>query len=555
MSLCVTSTRAEPAVDHGEAQEGPVGARRAVAHRLNVAVRAMLHRVDLDAGLVQWIEAETDATVVDVRRTFGGGSRVTWFVDVERAGVVSALVLRQESGAGAFSGSVLSLAREGAVYRALRDTAVRAASAPCRDRRRAGPADRTRAGHRRPLATHRRRACLRAVRLHGRARRVARGRRRPVGARRLRPAGRRRRPCSPRPRPVDCACSTRSERPPDPEIVYALAWLRRHPPAGVVRTVLVQGDTGPGNFVADGGRVSGLVDWEFAHLGDPMDDLAWVEYRLARTPGAPAFDALVAHYESRTGVTVDRAAVAYYAVVVQVRCAITTARTIAGGRRRGRARRVPGRAPAVPARDRGRSRVAAGVALVPGTPVRPRRRRPNAPCTTGPSRIWRPPSSPRWMIPRSSSGLAARRRCSGTSAPSMASASRSPTRSGRTSGSCSAPETTTPTANACVGSPTPPARVATTTCSPTSRAGRHARWHCGPSADRAQARAGSARLAGWDGVSGRERRDVSAEPGDDEALDHLAHRVARELVDEQEPLRAPCSAPASGSSARAARRR
>ena len=41
------------------------------------------------------------------------------------AGVGSALVLRQESGAGAFSGSVLSLAREGAVYRALRDTAVR----------------------------------------------------------------------------------------------------------------------------------------------------------------------------------------------------------------------------------------------------------------------------------------------------------------------------------------------------------------------------------------------------------------------------------------------
>ena len=119
--------------------------------------------------------------------------------------------------------------------------------------------------------------------------------------------------------------------PPDPEIVYALAWLRRHPPAAVVRTVLVQGDTGPGNFVADGGRVTALVDWEFAHLGDPVDDLAWVEYRLARTPGAPAFDVLTARYEARTGVTVDRAALAYYAVLVQVRCAITTARTIARG--------------------------------------------------------------------------------------------------------------------------------------------------------------------------------------------------------------------------------
>src|SRR5947199_76247 len=44
---------------------------------------------------------------------------------VERAGEVTPLVLREESGVGAFSGSVLSLAREGVVYRALRDTGVR----------------------------------------------------------------------------------------------------------------------------------------------------------------------------------------------------------------------------------------------------------------------------------------------------------------------------------------------------------------------------------------------------------------------------------------------
>jgi hypothetical protein len=104
----------------------------------------MLRGVDLDPGLVQWIEAQTGATVVDARRTFGGGSRITWFVDVEHAGVGSALVLRQESGAGAFSGSVLSLAREGAVYRALR--APQSALRPARPRRRAGPADRTPCG-------------------------------------------------------------------------------------------------------------------------------------------------------------------------------------------------------------------------------------------------------------------------------------------------------------------------------------------------------------------------------------------------------------------------
>ncbi len=49
------------------------------------------------------------------------------------------------------------------------------------------------------------------------------------------------------------------------------------------------------------------------------------------SPTRPAFDAFVAHYESRTGSAVDRDAIAYYAVLVQVRSAITTARTIARG--------------------------------------------------------------------------------------------------------------------------------------------------------------------------------------------------------------------------------
>jgi hypothetical protein len=40
---------------------------------------------------------------------------------------------------------------------------------------------------------------------------------------------------------------------------------------------------------------------------------------------------LVGRYEALTGAPIDRDAIAYYAVLVQVRCAITTARTIARG--------------------------------------------------------------------------------------------------------------------------------------------------------------------------------------------------------------------------------
>jgi hypothetical protein len=44
-------------------------------------------------------------------------------------------------------------------------------------------------------------------------------------------------------------------------------------------TVLVQGDTGPGNFIYSGSRVQAVTDWELAHLGDPMEDLALIRSR------------------------------------------------------------------------------------------------------------------------------------------------------------------------------------------------------------------------------------------------------------------------------------
>jgi hypothetical protein len=116
---------------------------------------------------------------------------------------------------------------------------------------------------------------------------------------------------------------------PDPMLAFALAWLKGHAPSTVQRTVLVQGDTGPGNFVAEAGRVTGLVDWEFAHLGDPMDDIAWLDMRSGETFGDVAErDRL---YEEASGLRVDEPAVRYYTVFVHLRCAITTAVTIERG--------------------------------------------------------------------------------------------------------------------------------------------------------------------------------------------------------------------------------
>jgi aminoglycoside phosphotransferase (APT) family kinase protein len=75
--------------------------------------------------------------------------------------------------------------------------------------------------------------------------------------------------------------------------------------------VLVQGDTGPGNFLYLDDRVTAIVDWELAHVGDPMDDIAWLSWR-ATQHGWPDFPARLREYEQASGVEVDRERVLYY---------------------------------------------------------------------------------------------------------------------------------------------------------------------------------------------------------------------------------------------------
>lgn len=79
---------------------------------------------------------------------------------------------------------------------------------------------------------------------------------------------------------------------PIPLLDEAEVWLHRHAPR-LERPVIVHGDPGPGNFVHDGARVVALTDWEFAHLGDPMEDWVYVlSMRGTRTMGRAAWCAL-----------------------------------------------------------------------------------------------------------------------------------------------------------------------------------------------------------------------------------------------------------------------
>jgi aminoglycoside phosphotransferase (APT) family kinase protein len=63
---------------------------------------------------------------------------------------------------------------------------------------------------------------------------------------------------------------------PRPVFELALRWLADHDPGPSDEVTLVHGDFRHGNLIIGPDGVRAVLDWELAHLGDPMEDLGWV---------------------------------------------------------------------------------------------------------------------------------------------------------------------------------------------------------------------------------------------------------------------------------------
>ena len=55
----------------------------------------------------------------------------------------------------------------------------------------------------------------------------------------------------------------------------AFRWIEESLPEPAP-TTLVHGDFRNGNLLIDPQGVGGVLDWEIAHRGDPMEDLGWI---------------------------------------------------------------------------------------------------------------------------------------------------------------------------------------------------------------------------------------------------------------------------------------
>ncbi len=105
-------------------------------------------------------------------------------------------------------------------------------------------------------------------------------------------------------------------REPIPLLTFACQWLRRNVPRKSVDPVLCQGDTGPGYLLFKDGRVTALVDFELAHVSDPMTDIACVRSRDLYTP-VDRFSERVERYAELSGRPIDFETLRFYSVKTQ----------------------------------------------------------------------------------------------------------------------------------------------------------------------------------------------------------------------------------------------
>jgi aminoglycoside phosphotransferase (APT) family kinase protein len=107
---------------------------------------------------------------------------------------------------------------------------------------------------------------------------------------------------------------------PQPMIDYAGRWLLDNLPDGF-DSALVHNDFRNGNIMFAPQGIVAVLDWEVAHIGDPMRDLGWIctnSWRFGRSDlpvgGFGTYEDLFRGYESVSGTPVDRDRVKFWEV-------------------------------------------------------------------------------------------------------------------------------------------------------------------------------------------------------------------------------------------------
>lgn len=114
---------------------------------------------------------------------------------------------------------------------------------------------------------------------------------------------------------------------PHPVFDIAFRWLEQNRPA-VSTSSLVHGDFRLGNMLVESRGLSAVLDWELAHIGDPMEDLGWLCVRAWRFGGSQPvaglgeYDELFEAYEKTSGIRPDFSIVRWWEILGTVKWGI-----------------------------------------------------------------------------------------------------------------------------------------------------------------------------------------------------------------------------------------
>jgi aminoglycoside phosphotransferase (APT) family kinase protein len=107
---------------------------------------------------------------------------------------------------------------------------------------------------------------------------------------------------------------------PHPVLHWLMDWLAANAPKPQ-RLCMVHGDLRPGNFLYQNGKVTALLDWEMAHVGDPAEDIAWAYRALWSPERFLPLGAFVAIHAGHAGFAVSARNLAFYRIFSEAKFA------------------------------------------------------------------------------------------------------------------------------------------------------------------------------------------------------------------------------------------
>lgn len=113
-----------------------------------------------------------------------------------------------------------------------------------------------------------------------------------------------------------------------PALEYALRWCDRHAPKSD-RITFLHGDFRVGNLLVDPQGLAAVIDWEFAHVGDPAEEIGYLcmrDWRFGndrlQAGGLCDREQFIAAYEHYSGHPIERSRTDWWEIIGNIRWAV-----------------------------------------------------------------------------------------------------------------------------------------------------------------------------------------------------------------------------------------